>query len=336
MEHSQSIHCDQCDLSFNTNSTLSFHKNTFHTDKLLYKCDECTYTSKEKQGLKRHIESHHNGVTHACETCGKFYSSAKSLGRHRRIAHEGLIFSCQYCSYKAKKKYVVSQHQAFTHFNGGNVACQLCDEKFQKPKLLEVHMQTHKAFTCSQCATKFRHQWHLTKHEKMHVESGFNNTPENPYLCTECEKSFSNLPGLKQHSVVHSDVRAFSCGCGKSFKRSPELKNHKCNLKTDSGEIKCKKSYKCNQCDYTSSRAGDLDKHLKTHDAEKLNKCNQCDYACFWAHLKAHNREKSNKCNQCDFTSSYASALTQHLKTHSGENLNKCNHVTLHPYRQAI
>ena len=110
MEQSQSIHCDQCDLSFNTYSTLSFHRNTCHTDISLYKCDECTYTNKEKLGLKRHIESHHNGVTHACETCGKFFSEAKSLGRHKRI-----IFSCQYCSYKAKRNYKIFQHHAIAH-----------------------------------------------------------------------------------------------------------------------------------------------------------------------------------------------------------------------------
>ena len=102
---------------------------------------------------------------------------------------------------------------------------------------LEVHMQTHNLFSCSQFTKKFRHQWHLTKHEKMHAESGFNKIPEYPYSCTECERRFSDIPGLKQHLVVHSDVRAFSCkGCGKSFKRRPGLTNHKCNLKTDSGE----------------------------------------------------------------------------------------------------
>ena len=36
---------------------------------------------------------------------------------------------------------------------------------------------------------------------------------------------------------------------------------------------------KCNQCDFASSRAGDLGRHLETHRGEKSNKCNQCDYA---------------------------------------------------------
>ena len=38
------------------------------------------------------------------------------------------------------------------------------------------------------------------------------------------------------------------------------------------------KSNKCNQCNYASSDAGKLRKHLKTHTGEKSNKCSQCEY----------------------------------------------------------
>ena len=41
------------------------------------------------------------------------------------------------------------------------------------------------------------------------------------------------------------------------------------------GEI----SNKCNQCDFTSSEAGGLKRHVFTHGGEKVNKCSQCDYA---------------------------------------------------------
>ena len=66
------------------------------------------------------------------------------------------------------------------------------------------------------------------------------------------------------------------------------------------------KSMKCNECDFASSQAGHLRRHLKTHSEEKSNKCNQCDFACsdprsLSQHLKIHSGEKSNKCNQCDF-----------------------------------
>ena len=86
---------------------------------------------------------------------------------------------------------------------------------------------------------------------------------------------------------------------------------------------------KCNQCDFASSYASALRRHLKTHSGEKLNKCNQCDYASSLAHnlrvhLKTHSGEKANKCNQSDFASLQAIDLRRHLTTHSGEKSNRC------------
>ena len=83
------------------------------------------------------------------------------------------------------------------------------------------------------------------------------------------------------------------------------------------------KSYECNQCDYASSYAHHLRRHLKTHSGEKSNKCNQCDFASSDAgslrrHLKTHSGEKPKKCDQCDFASSNAGNLRRHLKTHYG------------------
>ena len=38
--------------------------------------------------------------------------------------------------------------------------------------------------------------------------------------------------------------------------------------------IEVKNTNKFNQCDFASSQAGNLRKHLKTHRGEKTNKCN--------------------------------------------------------------
>ena len=57
------------------------------------------------------------------------------------------------------------------------------------------------------------------------------------------------------------------------------------------------KSNKCNQCEYASSNASNIKRHLKTHSGEKTNKCNQCDFAfsrvdVLRRHLKTHSEEK--------------------------------------------
>ena len=84
-----------------------------------------------------------------------------------------------------------------------------------------------------------------------------------------------------------------------------QLEIYNLSKKDGSAEMSLKKSNKCNQCDFASSRADVLRTHLKTHSGEI--------------------GEKSNKCNLCDYASSQASSLMRHLKTHTGEKSNKCN-----------
>ena len=129
----------------------------------------------------------------------------------------------------------------------------------------------------------------------------------------------------------------------------PGLKTNKCNhcdfasswavnLKKHLTTHVREKSNKCNQCDFASFQAGDL----ITHSGEKSHKCNQCDYAFCRAsdlkkHMNMHSGEKSNKCNQCDFASFQAGHLRKHMKMHSGEkNQTNATNVTLHLLGQAI
>ena len=71
--------------------------------------------------------------------------------------------------------------------------------------------------------------------------------------------------------------------------------NNGTNSNKCSGEdvLRKQKSNKCNQCEYKSSQADNLRRHLKKHSGEKPNKCNQCDFACsdpssLWRHMKRH------------------------------------------------
>ena len=98
------------------------------------------------------------------------------------------------------------------------------------------------------------------------------------------------------------------------------LDNYNFSMETSMGITKTKKSNKCNQCEYASTKRGTFNRHLTTHTGEKSYICNQCDFAFAVAstlrtHLKTHSGEKTNKCNQCDYASS---------------------DVIMHPLRQAI
>ena len=87
-------------------------------------------------------------------------------------------------------------------------------------------------------------------------------------------------------------------------------------MKAHSGD----ESNKCNHCDYASSQAGHLRRHLKTH-GEKSNKCNQCDCATsqvnpLMMYLQTHSEKRQIITTNVTF--SQAGSLKAHLKIHSG------------------
>ena len=137
---------------------------------------------------------------------------------------------------------------------------------------------------------------------------------------------------------LYGDTTAHKCNqCEYTSSKADTLRGH---LKKHSGE----KANKCNQCDYVSSQVGNLRRHSKTHSGKKSNKCNQCDFASSYAsalgtHLITHSGEKANKCNQCDYASSHAGHLRTHLKRHSGERpykCNQCDYVIMHPLMYSV
>ena len=65
-----------------------------------------------------------------------------------------------------------------------------------------------------------------------------------------------------------------------------------------------RKSNKCGQCNFTTSKTANLNNHMKMHSGRKSNKCGQCKFAIAQAarlgtHIRVQSREKPNKCHHC-------------------------------------
>jgi uncharacterized Zn-finger protein len=118
--------------------------------------------------------------------------------------------------------------------------------------------------------------------------------------------------------------RCSMCHCVKLLSLFKIRQNTGVLLKTC---IKCSERFKCDRdgCNYTSSRKGDLQKHIKAvHDQIRDFKCDSecCNYTCsenetLQAHIKAvHDNIKNFKCDRegCDFRCSTNSNLQVHIK----------------------
>ena len=62
-----------------------------HLEKLspgLYQCKLCGRTMKKNTDLKKHIETHIDGLSYPCKMCGKIFSTTNSLRSHRSQHHK--------------------------------------------------------------------------------------------------------------------------------------------------------------------------------------------------------------------------------------------------------
>ena len=121
------------------------------------------------------------------------------------------------------------------------------------------------------------------------------------FLCNECAKSFAKEVDLVVHQLRAHDKRPFSCPvCKENFIGKDTQRNHmrKHNKKKET----TKKNLTCSSCTYETPHKQNLNRHVKTHDNEKVNGasmfCPECGKSFpakrnLTRHLKIHQRPET-------------------------------------------
>lgn len=131
-----------------------------------------------------------------------------------------------------------------------------------------------KAFSCSECSSKFYCQEGLTAHERVH-------RGEKPYSCEICGVSSSTKSHLVIHMRKHSGEKPYTCSvCKKSFADQSAYKRH---LAIHGG----KKLYTCEICNKEYSDRSTCMRHQKEKHSEKLKK----KFCCTICGKEFHRRE---------------------------------------------
>ena len=80
----------------------------------VWKCKVCGKTNKKKKDLKRHAETHLEGVSHICHICGNTGSTREALRNHMADKHSGL-HNCDVCGKTGMQRKAYYYHKDKFH-----------------------------------------------------------------------------------------------------------------------------------------------------------------------------------------------------------------------------
>ncbi|RXG52567.1 Zinc finger protein [Armadillidium vulgare] len=167
-------------------------------------------------------------------------------------------YHCPYCSYTSNIPTNVRTHMRYKHTGEHPYSCSFCSRRFVKKqnaerqkihtgeKPFECHVFTDIAENITEDIAEFLVSEGIVQREFGGVrifgcsyclyESSFSNvqrhirykhTGEKPYVCSVCQKRFTELGHLKRHVKVHSGEKPFACPiCQRRFSEKYTLNKH--------------------------------------------------------------------------------------------------------------
>ena len=292
-----------------------------------YKCDLCPKSYSQPAYLRNHKAAAHFGLKlFKCNLCDKSYTDPTPLTNHIRTIHAVAgSFKCNECNEKFTHEPKLKAHIYRKHkkLEKPKEKCGYCHKLYDKDKI-KGHVQRHldienAKWRCSICSKVVCNEKTLKVHVKtQHIKK------EKTLKCERCETMFSNKQNLLRHiSFIHNKSQAgrWVCQyCGKEFKQSGTLYNHK--------QMHEGVKFKCPHCDNIYSANANLKKHMNKHKVQNLIKCNICEKEIPDYTLKTHlitHSEKKHHCRYCEYKTYSKRELTVHLtrKKHQGRTIFK-------------
>ena len=289
---------------FQDKESLRVHYNKLHEGekpenfeklsgkRIMYHCQQCTFSGFILKNLKDHIEMQHNSKSSPKDST-VFPSKTPSK-----------VFQCYKCGVRKYTMKEMSEHIQFTHKK--TVQPEAHDDIKSEPTTDE-----NAFYKCKFCNFAYSTLGNL----KIHMNN--NHKEKNTSKCQYCESSFVDL---QTHiDRVHRKIRRFECTeCGNRFFKLPELKSH-----IDVVHKKIK-PYKCNLCPFRAINNGKLNYHHKiVHENLRLHPCKECDMdfktpGTLKRHVQVvHEGMKPYKCNMCAYKTAKQDSLIKHkIKAH--------------------
>ena len=94
----------------------------------LLKCNQCNYTTRFKEHLTSHMNTHADTRNYMCNHCGLTFKWSHSLKRHQRTHSEFGIprYSCHFCPKTFGRKDHLTIHESLHQDSGSTYPCSEC------------------------------------------------------------------------------------------------------------------------------------------------------------------------------------------------------------------
>ena len=252
-------HVDKCE-SEKTKNDKKIDKSKVPEVEKPFVCEICSFSSKLKWGLLRHIRHVHadqSGLK-KCEKCKTLFIESEFDD------HTCVMFSCEICGREFGNQKYLRDHVDKHHYKKDLSSCEICGKLVKiggmKRHIESYHMPDLK-IPCHICGKKLRSENQLKEHIRHHSKE--------KELCTICNKKVHQL---KRHMIsVHTrdEDKRYQCeDCGKGFEFKHNLKHHRMNMHIKSRPYECRYGCKFAYNDKSNRNAHERKTHGKLFDEQ--------------------------------------------------------------------
>nr|XP_023025639.1 zinc finger protein 729-like isoform X1 [Leptinotarsa decemlineata]XP_023025642.1 zinc finger protein 729-like isoform X1 [Leptinotarsa decemlineata] len=303
-----------------------------HPNLLNFKCEECSFKTKCKYRLKRHMIVHIDPSKEKlfkCQECpmetNHKYLFRQHIKKNHSDAGRTKKWKCPDCSYKTNTKGDFDRH-ILRHKDPNElekIKCEKCSYETYSKQYMKNHSRVHMdrskstLFYCGSCGYKSIYKDKVIRHEALHKDISEVET----FNCDLCEYKARDKHSLKLHSIIHNDspelLQCNLCSFKNIRKQSLRLHIQQKHLSSTKTE-----EFKCHLCDKSFKLKTYLQSHIRRHKLSEIQ-CSLCTYKTnlpgnLTAHMKRIHDENPQmfECAECDFKTKVKGSLKNHVKTH--------------------
>ena len=268
----------------------------------MFKCDRCSYSSKNKNHLEDHQNVVHEGVIIRCpvEGCSSRFTNRSNINDHIKRIHDKETFKCQECSYVARTQRVLRVHFGLRH-GVKYFACEFCDFKAGFQFVISRH-------------TRKKHAGELTADQQKNLNiqtcqnCGFksNKSKITEHLKDGCNRDSYHKKGKGKRNKRESRTSNKGKGKGPVLEQSkPQVKTEEVQEYYEETISPIKTEKVCDPQTDTEDISGDEDDTVMVHNGISLKiKTEQFQYLC--------------PISSCTFTTLGETVRLLHLKSSHG------------------